>query len=182
MCNKASPLTRVFSSQAFAKLYATLPCLVDDPENREKRQELLLASYLAAIALFNSGSGIAGALSYPLGVYYGVPNGIGGGIFIASVVEFNVQRGYTDLEQLAAGISVVSGVNTRSAQSNLAGSLRKLAAKLDVPRNMSRWGVSKAQREDLLKIITPLQGAFDQNPVPFSAADDLPAFLDSFLE
>src|SRR5690348_1152688 len=76
MTGNANPLTRSFNREAFRLLYTNLPCLVDDPNNKEKRQLLLLGSYLAAIGLFNSGSGIAGALSYPIGVHFKVPHGI----------------------------------------------------------------------------------------------------------
>ena len=79
MTGKANPLTRALNREAFRLLYTSLPCLVDEPDNMEKRQNLLLGAYLAAIGLFNSGSGIAGALSYPIGVHYKVPHGIGGG-------------------------------------------------------------------------------------------------------
>ena len=56
MCHQANPLTRMYSREAFRLLYFALPCLVEDPTNRDKRQQLILASYIAATGLFNSGS------------------------------------------------------------------------------------------------------------------------------
>ena len=92
MCRQHNALTRVFSREAFRLLYRDLPCLLEEPGNIERRQNLLLGAYLAGAALFNSGSGIAGAFSYPLGVNYKIPHGICGAVFVASVVEYNAAR------------------------------------------------------------------------------------------
>src|SRR5271165_5739041 len=100
MTSNANELTRALNREAFRLLYENLPALVDAPDDKSRRQSLLLGAYLAAAGLFNSGSGIAGALSYPIGVHFKVPHGIGGGIFIASVVEYNVSRGWFDYAEL----------------------------------------------------------------------------------
>jgi len=178
MCNNASPVTRVFSVQAFARLYNALPCLVDDAADKEKRQELLLGSYLAAIGLFNSGSGIAGALSYPLGVYYGVPHGIGGGVFIASVLEYNVARGYLDYAALFDQIQPGGGMSVEEKNRQLAMAVRALANRLGVPRHLTQWGVTRANLDEVAGLMRVLQGAFDQNPMPFSADADARKMLE----
>ena len=41
----------------------------------------MYGAFLSAIALMNSGTGPAAAMSYPVGVHFKVPHGIGGGIF-----------------------------------------------------------------------------------------------------
>ncbi len=182
MCRNASPITRVFSAQAFARLYKTLPCLVDDPLNKEKRQDLLLGSYLAAIGLFNSGSGIAGALSYPLGVFYGVPHGIGGGIFIASVLEYNVSKGYTGYTELFD--LVQSGLDLSDEQKNqqFARMIRVLSENLGVPRYLTQWGITRSRLDEVANLMRVLQGAFDQNPVPFSADQNAKEVLERHTE
>lgn len=182
MCKTSNPITRVFSAHAFAKLYVTLPCLVEDPRNQDKRQELLLASYLAAIALFNSGSGIAGALSYPLGVYYGVPHGIGGGIFIASVIEYNVNRGYLDYAALFDLVAPNQSLTLDQKNREFAIMLRKLSERLGVPRYLTQWGITAARLDEVAALMRILQGAFDQNPLPFSADADARAMLAAHLE
>jgi alcohol dehydrogenase class IV len=172
MCNKANPLTRTFSKAAFARLYHALPSIIDDPLNAMKRQELLLGSFFAAIALFNSGSGIAGALSYPLGVYFKVPHGIGGGIFLPSVIEFNVKRGYEDYAELFDLIEPGSKVPVKEKAVRFSYLLKALSAKLGVPEYLNQWGITKKNVGEVSKLMLPLQAAFDQNPVAFSAEKD----------
>lgn len=172
MCNKANPLTRTFSREAFRLLHSALPFLIDDPSNKEMRQKLLLASYLAGAALFNSGSGIAGAFSYPLGVHFKIPHGLCGAVFLASVAEFNVKRGYTEYSELYDAIEPDSSLTTSQKSEKFVQAVNGLSEKLRVPRYLDQWGITKENAEDVARLLLPLQGAFDQNPVPFSADKD----------
>ncbi len=172
-CNKANLLTRTFSKEAFKLLYSALPSLIDDPENKEKRQQLLLGSYLAGIALFNSGSGIAGALSYPMGVYFKVLHGIGGGIFLASVVAFNVSGGYYEYAELLDLVEPHPELSIKEKAKKFSKLIDYLVDKLKVPKYLDQWGITKENVGDVAELMIPLQAAFDQNPVPFSVEKDV---------
>ncbi len=177
MCKKSNLLTRTFSREAFRQIYTALPALIDDPQNHEKRQQILLGSYLAGIALFNSGSGISGALSYPIGVHYKVPHGIGGGIFLASVVEYNVAKGYLEYAELLDLVEPSPGISVEEKNQRFAKRLRALSDLLDVPRYLDQWGITIENVSEVAKLMLPLQAAFDQNPVPFAADHDALAML-----
>ncbi|MFW5837493.1 MAG: iron-containing alcohol dehydrogenase family protein, partial [Desulfovibrionaceae bacterium] len=164
-CKQHNAMTRALSREAFKTLYENLPCLADDPENRDKRQQLLLGSYLAAAALFNSGSGIAGALSYPIGVHYKVPHGIGGAVFLASVAEYNVERGYTDYAELLDMVEPHPDWTPEQKSRRFVEALRELADKVGVPRTLEQWGITAENVEQVGVLMHPLHGAFDQNPV-----------------
>ncbi len=172
MCKQSNPLTRAFSREAFKNLYEALPCLVEDPQNKEKRQRLLLGAYLAGIALFNSGSGIAGALSYPLGVHYKIPHGIAGGIFISSVIEYNVNKGYLDYEELFDLVVTEENLSIEVKNRRFVELLQSLCKKLNVPRYLDKWGINSQNVDEVAKLMYPLQPAFDQNPIPFSGTTD----------
>ena len=60
----------------------------------------MLGAHIGGIVQMNSGSGIAAAISYPLGVYHSVPHGIGGGIFAPGIMQFNQQNGITKYNRL----------------------------------------------------------------------------------
>ena len=51
---------------------------------------------------------------------------------------------------------------------------RCLTEKLGVPKYLDTWGITKENIRDVVKLMLPLQAAFGQNPVPFSA--DIDAF------
>ena len=172
MCHQANPLTRMYSREAFRLLYFALPCLVEDPMNRDKRQQLILASHIAATGLFNSGSGIAGAISYPLGVHYGLPHGLGGGMLLLDVIEFNIEKGYYEYSELCDLIEPSPGLSAEEKSRLFLDLLRKLYAKLGVECHLDSWGITKENVNEVAKLLHPMQAAFDQNPIPFSAKED----------
>jgi alcohol dehydrogenase class IV len=177
MTGNANPLTRALNREAFKLLFENLRCLVDAPQDKERRQALLLGSYLAAAGLFNSGSGIAGALSYPIGVHFKVPHGIAGGIFIASVVDFNVERGWHDYAELLDVVEPHPDWSDEKKALRFAQAIRELADHLDVPHTLERWGINRANLDHVAGLMLPLQAAFNQNPIPFSAETDARAML-----
>ncbi|HZT52549.1 MAG TPA: iron-containing alcohol dehydrogenase, partial [Stellaceae bacterium] len=177
MTTNANPLTRALNREAFKLLYENLPTLVDAPGDADRRQALLLGAYLAAAGLFNSGSGVAGALSYPIGVHYKVPHGIGGGIFIASVVEMNVERGWYDYAELLDLVEPHPDWSAERKARRFAAAIRALADRLGVPRTLSRWGITRRELDRVAALMLPLEAAFKQNPVPFSADRDVREIL-----
>jgi alcohol dehydrogenase class IV len=181
MCNNANPVTRCFSRAAFKLLYDALPSLVDDPDNIEMRQQMLYGSYMAGIGLFNSGSGISGAFSYPIGVHYKVPHGIGGAIFLASVVEYNVAKGYTEYAELVDLVEPGFGGSDSDKSQHFIGMIRDVCQHVGVPDDLSQWGLSLGDLDTVHELLIPLQGAFDQNPIPFYAETDARELLKKHL-
>lgn len=177
MCRQHNALTRVFSRAAFGLLYRDLPCLLEEPGNLERRQNLLLGAYLAGTALFNSGSGIAAAFSYPLGVHYKIPHGICGAVFVAAVVEYNAARGYGDYAELLEIVEPGRALPREAQARRFTELLRALCDRMEVPRTLERWGVGLKDAADIERALLPLQAAFDQNPIAFSAQRDAPELL-----
>lgn len=177
-CKQHNRVTRLFSTEAFRLVAGAMRCLKDEPGNLEKRLDLLLGAYFAGAALFNSGSGIAGALSYPLGTHYGVPHGMGGAIFCLGVVRYNIDRGYYDYSELWPAIAMNDSAQSPEDRAlEVLNYLQQLFDHLGVPKNLSAFNIGPERYEHLVDICSELQGAFDQNPVPFSAGSDLPLFL-----
>lgn len=172
MTTNRNPMTRAFNHEAFMTLYKNLPALVKAPDDLDAKQAILMGAYLAAAGLFNSGSGISGALSYPLGVHYKVPHGIGGGIFIASVVEYNVARGWFDYAELLDLVEPHEGWSDEQKAKRFAEAMRELSDTLGVPKTLCQWGVTKDNVEAVAELMVPLQGAFNQNPIEFKAETD----------
>ena len=177
MCRQHTTLTRVFSREAFRLLYEGLPCLIDAPEDLARRQQLLLGAYLAGAALFNSGSGIAGAMSYPLGVNYKIPHGICGAVLLPSVVDFNVAHGYHDFAELLDVIEPGTALGPEAKARRFAQLFRGFCSRMHVPEDFGQWHVGLQDAADLQRAMQPLQAAFDQNPVAFSAQLDAAALL-----
>jgi len=182
VCKQRNPMSNMLARQAFALLVNALPSLKSDPQNVDKRLELLLGAYLGGVIQMNSGSGVAAAISYPLSVYYKVPHGIGGGIFAVDMVKFNIDAGFYLYAELAPLIGVGKpGASERDNALAVLNHLRGLWSELGVPTTLAEFGIGAAQYDQVLQIMQTQQPGFDQNPVPFTVGEHLPGFLRPFV-
>jgi len=175
--SNANIITRMYAKEAFRLLYSNLGAIVDDPHNLEKLFAIQLGAYYAATSLFNSSSGIAGALSYPLGVYYKVPHGVGGGMFALPVVKYNVSHGYYNYAHLYDVIAPQDFVLSDEKKcEKFITCLEALTKKLNIPDSLQSFGLADDDFAHVVSIMQPLQAAFDQNPVRLDVKD-----VDKFL-
>jgi alcohol dehydrogenase len=160
---------------------ANLGRVVEDPGDIEARLNMQLGAFFAAAALFNSGAGPAGALSYPIGVNYKVPHGIAGAIFLGPVALWNVGQGsaaYADLADALPEPPRTADPLERSYA--VANAIQELAQRVGVPR-MGEYGVSHADVPQLVEqAFTSLAPAFAQNPVEVTSAG-LRELMDSLV-
>lgn len=182
VCKQRNPMTDMLVKRAFPLLVDALPSLRTDPTNVDRRLELLLGAYLGGMIQMNSGSGVAAAISYPLSVYHKVPHGIGGALFCVDVVKYNIDSGFYLYSELASSIGVGrAGASPTENAIAVLEHLQKLWKVLDVPTTLAKFGLGHERLADVLKIMGTQQPGFDQNPIPFTVADNLPALLKPFF-
>ena len=171
ICKNSNPISDGLAMRGLELIWSGLSVFRGDRENIEHWMKLMLGAHIGGIVQMNSGSGIAAAISYPLGVYHSVPHGIGGGIFAPGLMKFNQQNGitkYNKLDYIADGDFVRHTIET--------------FAEIGVPKTLSRYGLFASDREHLVKIMATQQAAFDQNPVTFSVKADFDNFITTYLE
>jgi alcohol dehydrogenase class IV len=168
---RSNPLTRIFARAAISRTYPALVRVLDERGDLDLLSDLQLGAYLAGISLMNSGSGPAGALSYPLGVHFRVPHGLAGGIFLTRLVEHNVARGFDYSDLYNAICEEEKALPRERKNGNFIELLEALSRKLGIPRDLGVLGVNRGNVPPLLQDIEKLGGAFDQNPVEFTIED-----------
>jgi alcohol dehydrogenase len=67
--------TQALAGQAIRLIVKTLPHVLRNPHSAEERQRMLWASLLAGMAISQTRTAAAHAISYPLTLYHGVPHG-----------------------------------------------------------------------------------------------------------
>jgi len=176
-----TPISRIFSKEAFRLLFNNLNRLLEDFNNTDIWGALSLGAYLAGIALINAGSGPSGAFSYPLGAVYKVPHGYAGAVFISKITKINVEKGYTDYADL---YDLIEGadktISNEDKNLKFAVELQNLMDKLKVPRNLRDFGLKKPDIEFLLSQYDILKGAIDQNPIEITKEDCKKMFQELF--
>ncbi len=68
VARKTNPMARFFAREGFRKVFSHLPRLVAAPQDMTTRTEVMHGAFLAGVALMNSGTGPAAAMSYPWGL------------------------------------------------------------------------------------------------------------------
>lgn len=168
---RSNPLTKIFARGAFKLIFNNLFKVLGNPKNIEIRANLQLGAYFAGISLMNSGSGPAGALSYPLGVHFNVPHGYAGAVFLPHVVKFNVGKNYDYGELHDLIDNVDKSIGRKKKNILFAEKLFELCNSLGVPSSIRKFGVNENNINILLKETENLGNAFAQNPIPFSVED-----------
>lgn len=167
-----TPLSRLFSKEAFRRIFNSLGLVLSEPENIEARGEVALGASLAAMALMNAGSGPSGSLSYPLGVHCHVPHGFAGAVFLPEVTRFNIQAGYQDYAELYDLIEGADhSLSFREKSMGLGEKLDALWSETGLPTSLSALGVSHAQGAFLADQFDVLKAGIDQNPIAMTKDD-----------
>jgi alcohol dehydrogenase len=164
VAKKSNSMAKMFAKEGFKLVIENLPTLIDNLEKVELREKLMYGAFLSAIALMNSGTGPAAAMSYPLGVHFGVPHGIGGGIFLPHVIEHNISKGFLNYSDLYK----TDNQNSKEISASLfVEKVKKVWDQLDIPQDLGVFGLNKTHITSFVSDTMDLKGALDQNPVPF---------------
>jgi alcohol dehydrogenase class IV len=160
--------SRMFSRKAFQLLYTNLKKIAAGDRSTETKLNLLIGSGCAGAALMNSGAGPAGALSYPLGVYFNVPHGLAGSVFLPYVIRHNVENGYTDYAELYDLVHDDLSLSQEKKSFIFADEIEQLCAELGIPTSLNGFGVkTEKDRKLIIDNAMQLKAAFEQNPVNF---------------
>ncbi len=169
VARNATVVSRCFSRQAFKLLFPNLRKVAEGDRSTAVKLNLLLGSGCAGIALMNSGAGPAGALSYPLGVYFNVPHGLAGSVFLPKVIEYNVENGYDRYDELYDLIFEEPGLSACEKSVRFGREIKQLSDALGIPTALHGFGVkSQSDAKFIVDNSMQLKPAFEQNPVEFA--------------
>jgi alcohol dehydrogenase class IV len=93
----ANPYTQALAGQATQMIASSLHAAWVDPDDRYAREQMLLGSYMAGVALNTSRLGLVHGLAHPIGAITGAPHGLLCGLLMPSVMRFNRSVAYTEL-------------------------------------------------------------------------------------
>ncbi len=161
-----TPVSRMYSLRAFQLLYNNLIKVLKEPADVEIRGNIALGAYLAGVALINSGSGPSGAFSYPLGAVYKVPHGYAGAMFLPSITNINIRKGYQDyaaLYDLIEGVD--ASISLKEKNIKFGDKIQLLMDTLEVPQKLSHYKLGPADVDFMIGQHDVLKAAIAQNPI-----------------
>ncbi len=86
---KRTPISKLYSFEAFRLIIDALPRVLADGSDLEARGSMLLGAALAGLAIENSMLGAAHSAANPLTAHYGVVHGQAVGVMLPHIVAFN---------------------------------------------------------------------------------------------
>jgi alcohol dehydrogenase class IV len=147
----ASPFTKMLAKEAVKQL---IEATDKEPFDYEK---LYLASMMANMSLNNAGCGLEGSFSGPLGALFGVPHGIGEGIFLPYLIKFYINKGFE-------GFNELFDCDEKLDVEDL---IDDFYLGIQAPEDLNKYLSGK----DIPKIISAVENNFKECPVKFTKAD-----------
>ncbi len=165
---RASPMSRLYSREAYRLIMAWLPPLVANADDLNVRSKMAEAALYAGIAVANAGAGAVHALAYPLGGKISVPHGIANAMLLPHVLQQNVAacpEAYAALAQE----NDARGVQEQCAA--VVDAVQHLLGVLATPTGLKEFGVEECTIPSLAAEAYTIRRLLDNNARAFSRAD-----------
>ena len=172
-----TPMSQMFSREAWRLLSSHLGPVLDDPQSLEARGGMQLGACFAGLAIENSMLGATHALANPLTAEFGLIHGQAVGVMLPHVIRYNsAQCGdwYQELLQGQGGeLADYQGAD------QLAEWVSRLLPKAGLKKCLADCGV---QREKLTRLAEAAEQQWTAgfNPRPVSAADLYALYCEAF--
>ena len=170
---RRSPISQMFSREAFRLCVRGLRRGLEDPKDISARGDVLLGAALGGLAIENSMLGAAHAAANPLSARFGVIHGQAVGLMLPAVVRFNAREPEVReiYQQLALqGGLVEAGQNGSSGTLALADFLITFRRRTRLPGSLAAVSVQRADLESLADDAAR-QWTAGFNPRPVTAVD-----------
>lgn len=163
---RKSPLSNMYSLEAWKLLVAAFPKMIRDKPDIETVAAMQWGAYLAGAAIEQSMLGACHASANPLTAHYGLVHGLAVSLMMPGVLRFNSCVSDDQYESLAK----IAGLPGIHPAEELAGMLENLASSAGLETRLRDCGVN----EGIFPILA--EEAFDQwtgkfNPCPVSEKD-----------
>jgi alcohol dehydrogenase len=170
---KRTPLSMMFSQEAFRLLVPAFPKVLAQPSATEARADMLLGASLAGAAIENSMLGAAHAAANPLTAHFNVTHGLAVGLLLPHVVRFNAKEPHARAAYLELGAA--AGLNPHPVDEwlsieSLASLLSSLLDQTQLPACLADCGVKHAALPALAQEACR-QWTAGFNPRPVAAPD-----------
>jgi alcohol dehydrogenase len=158
-------LSDALALTATGHIFSNLARAVEDGSDLEARTGMLYGSLLAGIAFGNSGVSAAHALQFALGAATHTSHGLGTGLLLPYVMEFNRPARPAEMAELSSlmGGDPVSAVHA-------------LGLAIGLPASLAEVGVAQRDLRGMAEAAVGIKRLVDNNPAPLDV-DALEAIL-----
>jgi alcohol dehydrogenase len=151
-------LSDALAFEAAGHIFKNLARAVEDGSDLEARTGMLYGSLLAGIAFGNSGVSAAHALQFAVGALTHTSHGLGTGLLLPYVMEFNRPARTAEIDKLSAlmGGDAVEAVHA-------------LGLRIGLPASLAEIGVTEPDLRPMAEASVGIKRLIDNNPRPLDA-------------
>ncbi|SEF93552.1 alcohol dehydrogenase-like regulatory protein ErcA [Marinobacterium lutimaris] len=136
-------LTDMNALDAIRLINSHLALLVEQPEDKYLREQIMLGSMKAGLAFSNAILGAVHAMSHSLGGFLDLPHGLCNAMLVEHVIDYN----YSSAEDRFAVIAQTMGIDTRGLtsrqiQTRLRNHVQALKRDVGLPDTLGKFGVN----------------------------------------
>ncbi len=158
-------MSEMISLRAIELISDNLRGAVFDGHNIEYRENMMMGSYLAGIGLAMAGVGAVHALAYPLGAVFDIPHGIGNGLLLPYVLEYNYPGNIDKFANIAICMDQeAEGLSNRETASLVAEAVYELAEDIGVPLTLRELGVPEDSIPQMARAAMEVERPISNNP------------------
>ncbi len=173
----ASPITDAVAVKAIELIARYLPTAVSDPKNKEAREQMAYAQFMAGMAFNNASLGYVHAMAHQLGGFYDLPHGVCNALLLPHVERFNQQAAKARLDEIG---TILGKNNPDLAGLDVIDAITKLARIVGIPKSLKELGVKEEDFDvlaenslkDVCGLTNPIQADKEQIIGIFRAAFD----------
>ena len=166
---KANFMSEIISLRAIELIMENLRGAVFNGKNLTYRENMMKGSYLAGMGLAMAGVGAVHALAYPMGAIYDVPHGIGNGLLLPYVLEYNYPGNIEKFCNLALVMDQdMEGLSARENASLVSEAVFELAEDIGVPMTLAELDIPEDSIPEMAKGAMEVAVPIANNPRPMT--------------
>jgi len=167
-----TPVSDMNALKAIELIGDNLAQAVAHGENLEARENMLLGSYLAGLALAQAGVGAVHAMAYPLGAFFDIPHGEANAVLLPYVMAFNLIACPDRFADMAyAFCEMPDDLTTREAAETCVSEVIMLSQDIGIPSNLDQLEVPESEVPAMAQKAMTVARPIANNPRKVTAED-----------
>ena len=148
VAKSTQPISEGMSIQAIKLIAKSLRRAVTRGDDINAREDMLMASLIAALGFNVTRLGLAHALAIPFGAHFHIPHGLVNAILLPWVMEYNLPAATDKYIEIAKIFGEdVSGLSPMDAARKSVDAIKKLNIDIGITAGLKDWGVNEADLE-----------------------------------
>jgi alcohol dehydrogenase class IV len=171
--NKANRVSDMFALQAIRNIANGIVEAYHHGQSIAAREEMIMGSMYAGMALTAAGTAAVHAMAYPLGGKFNIPHGVANSMLLPHVTEFNIDRITDRLADIAEamGLGGSRAFGSVSAAESVIGKIMEWTKELGIPQDLTAFGVTEKDIPELAAAASNVRRLMDNNPKEMEIED-----------